>query len=45
MTNDMGWYKENDIYRGPYATIRVKFSSEEIWKYVKRKDRNKESNN
>jgi len=45
MTNDMGWYKENDIYRGPYATIRAKFSSEEMWRYVKRKDRNKESNN
>ncbi len=45
MDNDMGWYKEKDIYRGPYATIRVKFSSEEMWKYVKRKDRNKESNN
>ena len=41
----MGWYKEKDIYRGPYATIRIKFSSEEMWKYVKRKDRNKESNN
>ena len=31
MDNDMGWYKEKDIYRGPYATIRVKFSSEEMW--------------
>ena len=45
MTNDMGWYKEKDIYRGPYATIRIKFSSDEMWKYVKRKDRNKEINN
>lgn len=45
MDNDMGWYKEKDIYRGPYATIRIKFSSEEMWKYVKRKDRNKDSNN
>jgi len=45
MDNDMGWYKEKDIYRGPYATIRVKFFSEEMWKYTKRKDREKESNN
>jgi hypothetical protein len=45
MDNVMGWYKEKDIYRGPYATIRVKFSSEEMWKYIKRKDRNKTSNN
>jgi hypothetical protein len=41
MDNDMGWYKENDLYQGPYATIRIKFSSEEMWKFVKRKDRNK----
>jgi len=45
MDNDTGWYKEKDIYRGPYATFRVKFSSEEMWKYIKRKDRKKESNN
>lgn len=37
--NDMGWYKEKDIYQGPYATIRVKFSSKEMWKFVKKKDR------
>ena len=43
MDNDIGWYKEKDIYRGPYATVRVKFSSKEMWKFVKRKDRNKES--
>jgi hypothetical protein len=30
--NDMCWYLEKDIYRGPYATIRVKFSSKEMWK-------------
>lgn len=44
MDNDIGWYKEKDIYRGPYATVRIKFSSKEMWKYVKRKDRNKEGN-
>jgi hypothetical protein len=45
MDNDMGWYKEKDIYLGPYATIRIKFSSKEMWKHEKRKDRNKESDN
>ena len=45
MDTDMGWYKEKDISRGPYATIRVTFSSEEMWKYVTRKERKKESNN
>jgi len=30
--NDRGWYKEKDIYRGPYATIRVNFSNKEMWK-------------
>jgi len=44
MDNDTGWYKELDKYRGPYATLRIKFSSKEMWKYVKRKDRNKENN-
>ena len=39
MDNDMGWYKEKDIYKGPYATIRIMFSSKEMWKYIKRKDR------
>ena len=41
MDNNSGWYKEKDLYQGPYATIRVKFSSEEMWRFVKRKDRNK----
>ncbi len=31
--NEKGWYSEKDIYRGPYATIRVNFASEEIWKF------------
>ena len=29
--NDKGLYHEKDIYSGPYATIRVLFSSEELW--------------
>lgn len=45
MDNDNGWYKEKDIYQGPYATIRVKFFSKEMWQYVKRKDRKKEESN
>jgi len=45
MENDNGWYKENDIYRGPYATIRILFSGKEMWQYVKRKDRKKEESN
>lgn len=31
--NERGWYKEEDIYRGPYATLRVSFASEELWKF------------
>jgi hypothetical protein len=30
--NDIGLYHEKDIYTGPYATIRILFSSEEMWK-------------
>ena len=30
-TNDKGLYHEKDIYSGPYATVRVLFSSEELW--------------
>lgn len=45
MDNDNGWYKEKDIYQGPYATIRVKFFSKEMWQFVKRKDRKKEESN
>jgi hypothetical protein len=43
--NELGWYKEKDIYQGPYATVRVKYYSEEMWKFVKRKDRKKDSSN
>jgi hypothetical protein len=43
--NDMGLYHEKDIFKGPYATIRILFSSKEMWQYIKRKDRDKESNN
>jgi len=43
--NESGWYKEKDIYQGPYATIRVKYFSKEMWKFVKRKDRKKKDNN
>ena len=45
MENDLGWYKEKDTYLGPYASIRILFSSKEMWQYIKRKDRKKESNN
>ncbi len=41
MENDLGWYKEKDIYMGPYASLRIKFSSKEMWTFVKRKDRKK----
>lgn len=34
---EIGWYHETDIYRGPFASLRVKFSSEELWKYVRKK--------
>ena len=36
---DNGWYKEEDIYQGPYASVRVLFSSKETWKFVRKKDR------
>ena len=39
MENDMGWARENDIYSGPYISLRAKFSSLEKWTYVKKKDR------
>jgi hypothetical protein len=29
--SDKGVYHEKDIYSGPYATIRILFSSEELW--------------
>jgi hypothetical protein len=29
--NEDGLYHEKDIYSGPYATIRIVFSSEELW--------------
>ena len=29
---DIGTYHEKDIYSGPYATLRVLFSSEELWR-------------
>jgi len=45
MENEVGWYHEKDIYKGPYASLRIKFSSDEMWKYVKRKDRVKSSSN
>jgi hypothetical protein len=32
ITKDVGTYHEKDIYTGPYATIRVLFSSEEMWR-------------
>ena len=28
---DIGLYHEKDIYSGPYATIRILYSSEELW--------------
>lgn len=31
--NERGWYKEEDIYRGPYVTLRVSYASEELWKF------------
>jgi hypothetical protein len=39
MSNDLGWAREKDIYSGPYISIRAKFSSDEKWTYVKKKDR------
>ncbi len=39
--NDMGWAKENDIYSGPYISLRAKFSSTEKWTYVKKKTEKK----
>ena len=45
MENEVGWYHEKDIYKGPYASLRIKFSSAEMWKYVKRKDRVKSNSN
>lgn len=44
MDNDLGYYHEEDINQGPYASIRIKFCSKEMWKFVKRKDRKMESN-
>ncbi len=41
MENDMGWAKENDIYSGPYISLRAKFSSTEKWTYVKKKTEKK----
>jgi len=32
ISKDIGVYHEKDIYSGPYATIRVLFSSAELWK-------------
>jgi hypothetical protein len=31
INKDVGVYHEKDIYSGPYATLRVLFSSEELW--------------
>jgi hypothetical protein len=39
MENDLGWAKENDIYSGPYISIRAKFSSTEKWTHIPRKQR------
>jgi len=39
MSNDQGWAREKDIYRGPYLGVRVKFSSIEQWTYIRKKDR------
>jgi len=30
---DVGWYNEEDIYQGPYMGLRVKFSSQDLWKF------------
>jgi hypothetical protein len=43
--NDIGWYEEKDIYQGPYATLRIKYFSKEMWHPVKHKDRKKEKDN
>lgn len=32
ITKDIGSYHEKDIYSGPYATIRILYSSAELWK-------------
>jgi hypothetical protein len=32
ISKDIGTYHEKDIYSGPYATLRILFSSEELWK-------------
>jgi hypothetical protein len=32
ITKDIGTYHEKDIYSGPYATLRILFSSAELWK-------------
>lgn len=39
MEDDHGWAQEEDNYTGPYISLRAKFSSTEIWKYVRKKDR------
>lgn len=41
MSDDGGWVKEEDNYSGPYASIRVKFSSTELWTHISRKERKK----
>ena len=41
MENESGWVKENDIYTGPYLSLRAKLSSIEKWTYIRLKDRKK----
>ena len=41
VSDDRGWAKEEDNYSGPYASIRVKFSSSELWTHISRKERKK----
>jgi len=41
VSDERGWAKEEDNYSGPYASIRVKFSSTELWTHISRKERKK----
>jgi hypothetical protein len=42
MDNDQGWYHEKDFYNGPYATLRIKLFSKDLWRPGKHKE-NKET--
>ena len=43
--NENGWYKEKDNYFGPYISVRILFSSKDLWSFTKKKDRKKSENN